>query len=84
MNLRCNRCHRPMRGTTAYDGACECNGLIEAARCSWVLGAHQCKRAPGHVGFHLCVPLARALELMTEEERSQSPDSQGKTAPEGS
>lgn len=30
--LRCNRCHRPMAGTTAYDGACECGGLIEAAR----------------------------------------------------
>lgn len=28
---RCNRCHRPMKGTTAYDGACECGGLIEAA-----------------------------------------------------
>lgn len=28
---RCNRCHRPMTGTTAYDGACECGGLIEAA-----------------------------------------------------
>lgn len=28
--MRCNRCHRPMRGTTAYDGACECGGLIEA------------------------------------------------------
>jgi hypothetical protein len=27
--LRCNRCHRPMKGTTAYDGACECGGLIE-------------------------------------------------------
>lgn len=29
--MRCNRCHRPMSGTTAYDGACECGGLIEAA-----------------------------------------------------
>lgn len=29
--MRCNRCHRPMEGTTAYDGACECGGLIEAA-----------------------------------------------------
>ena len=29
--MRCNRCHRPMAGTTAYDGACECGGLIEAA-----------------------------------------------------
>lgn len=28
---RCNRCKRPMKGTTAYDGACECGGLIEAA-----------------------------------------------------
>lgn len=27
---RCNRCHRPMKGTTAYDGACICGGLIEA------------------------------------------------------
>lgn len=27
---RCNRCHRPMPGTTAYDGACACGGLIEA------------------------------------------------------
>jgi hypothetical protein len=29
--LRCNRCHRPMPGTTAYDGACACGGLIENA-----------------------------------------------------
>ena len=29
--MRCNRCHRKMRGTTAYDGACACGGLIEAA-----------------------------------------------------
>ena len=29
MNLRCGRCHRPMLGTTAYDGACACGGLIE-------------------------------------------------------
>jgi hypothetical protein len=29
MKLRCNRCHRPMVGTTAYDGACACGGLIE-------------------------------------------------------
>lgn len=28
--MRCNRCYRPMKGTTAYDGACECGGLIEA------------------------------------------------------
>jgi len=27
--MRCNRCHRPMPGTTAYDGTCECGGLIE-------------------------------------------------------
>ncbi len=27
---RCNRCHRSMKGTTAYDGACECGGMIEA------------------------------------------------------
>ena len=27
--LRCNRCHRPMKGTTGYDGACACGGLIE-------------------------------------------------------
>ena len=32
--LRCNRCHRPMKGTTAYDGACGCGGLIEAAPAS--------------------------------------------------
>lgn len=30
---RCNRCHRTMKGTTAYDGACPCGGLIEAADC---------------------------------------------------
>lgn len=30
MDMRCNRCHRPMKGTTAYDGACECGGFIEA------------------------------------------------------
>jgi hypothetical protein len=28
--MRCNRCHRCMAGTTAYDGACACGGLIEA------------------------------------------------------
>lgn len=28
--MRCNRCHRPMAGTMASDGACECGGLIEA------------------------------------------------------
>jgi hypothetical protein len=28
--MRCGKCHRPMAGTTAYDGACECGGLIEA------------------------------------------------------
>ncbi len=28
--MRCNRCYRPMLGTTAYDGACACFGLIEA------------------------------------------------------
>jgi hypothetical protein len=27
--LRCNRCHRPMLGSSAYDGACSCGGLIE-------------------------------------------------------
>ena len=27
--MRCNKCHRSMRGTTAYDGACACSGLIE-------------------------------------------------------
>lgn len=27
---KCNKCGRPMAGTTAYDGACECGGLIEA------------------------------------------------------
>ncbi len=26
------RCHRPMTGTTAYDGACQCGGLIEAVQ----------------------------------------------------
>lgn len=29
MNMRCNKCHRPMKGSTSYDGACECGGLIE-------------------------------------------------------
>jgi hypothetical protein len=29
---QCNRCHRPMIGMTAYDGACACGGLIEAVR----------------------------------------------------
>jgi hypothetical protein len=29
VRLRCGKCHRPMRGTTAYDGACACGGLIE-------------------------------------------------------
>lgn len=29
IKMRCNRCHRPMKGTAAYDGACECGGLIE-------------------------------------------------------
>jgi len=28
--MRCNRCYRKMKGTTAYDGACACGGLIEA------------------------------------------------------
>lgn len=28
--MRCNKCHRAMKGTTAYDGACFCGGLIEA------------------------------------------------------
>jgi hypothetical protein len=27
--MQCNRCHRFMPGTTAYDGACACGGLIE-------------------------------------------------------
>jgi hypothetical protein len=27
--LRCNRCHRIMKGSTAYDGTCSCGGLIE-------------------------------------------------------
>ena len=27
--FRCNKCNRPMKGSTAYDGACECGGLIE-------------------------------------------------------
>lgn len=30
-DMRCNQCHRPMAGTTAYDGACECSGLIEVS-----------------------------------------------------
>jgi hypothetical protein len=30
--LHCNRCHRPMTGSTAYDGACQCGGLIELDR----------------------------------------------------
>lgn len=29
-SMRCNKCHIPMKGSTAYDGACECGGLIEA------------------------------------------------------
>lgn len=28
---QCNRCYRPMKGTTAYDGACSCGGLIQTA-----------------------------------------------------
>ncbi len=31
--LRCNKCHRPMQGTTAYGGACACGGLIEQVAC---------------------------------------------------
>lgn len=27
--VRCNICRRPMTGATAYDGSCECGGLIE-------------------------------------------------------
>jgi len=27
--LRCNRYHQLTKGTTAYDSACECAGLIE-------------------------------------------------------
>ena len=27
--LVCNRCFRPMKGSTAYDGACECGGFIK-------------------------------------------------------
>jgi len=30
-SMRCNKCHRPMEGGSAYDGACECGGLIEVA-----------------------------------------------------
>jgi len=30
MNLRCNKCHRAITGTTSHDGVCECGGLIEA------------------------------------------------------
>jgi len=29
-NLRCNKCHRAITGTSAHDGVCECGGLIEA------------------------------------------------------
>ncbi len=29
--MRCNRCYRPMAGTTPADGACACGGLIEAS-----------------------------------------------------
>jgi hypothetical protein len=32
LELECNRCHRSMLGTTAYDGACECGGLIQVRR----------------------------------------------------
>lgn len=27
--MRCNICKRQIAGTTAYDGSCECGGLIE-------------------------------------------------------
>ena len=27
--FECNRCHRDMKGTTGYDGACACGGLIQ-------------------------------------------------------
>ena len=30
--LECNRCHREMAGSTPYDGACECGGLIQVRR----------------------------------------------------
>ncbi len=29
--MKCNRCNRSMKGTTAYDGACACGGLIANA-----------------------------------------------------
>jgi hypothetical protein len=35
---RCNRCKRPLRGTTANDGACACGGLIEANTCEETTG----------------------------------------------
>lgn len=28
VETKCNRCHRPMKGTAAYDGACACGGII--------------------------------------------------------
>lgn len=34
------------------------------ALCPVTLGAHQCQREPGHVGYHLCVEPERAKELM--------------------
>jgi len=34
--LWCNKCHRTMKGSTPYDGACGCGGLIEIA----ILGDH--------------------------------------------
>ena len=34
--FRCNRCHRSMRGSTAYDGACACGGLIEVVAAAGV------------------------------------------------
>ncbi len=29
LHLQCNRCHRPMTGSSVYDGTCKCGGLIE-------------------------------------------------------
>jgi len=30
--MECDKCGRPMKGSTAYDGACECGGLIKAQK----------------------------------------------------
>lgn len=50
IKYQCNKCHRSMAGTTAYDGACECGGLIEAVPVGWpekfVVGGRRGKYTP--------------------------------------